>query len=195
MKHFHQFLSMRLAVHLNSTITMYRSSTIYIVVCMCMHVVIKFVIHITLLNRKHIVNHTFRYSLAAIIIPRRVWLLLTHQFCKDHDQSFKMKPVKEIEALLKNIDLNGDGFLTPVEFRASIMENFGEDYEPDSDDEDFFELLGSFADDDDRVKIKKVTGKQLSIHFSNIKKMYNNTDNLHFTSSRFPQNYEKSGEL
>merc|ERR1712137_84444 len=90
-------------------------------------------------------------------IPRRVWLLLTHQFCKDHDQSFKMKPVKEIEALLKNIDLNGDGFLTPVEFRASIMENFGEDYEPDSDDEDFFELLGSFADDDDRVKIKKVT--------------------------------------
>ena len=186
---------MRLAVHLNSTITMYRSSTIYIVVCMCMHVVIKFVIHITLLNRKHIVNHTFRYSLAAIIIPRRVWLLLTHQFCKDHDQSFKMKPVKEIEALLKNIDLNGDGFLTPVEFRASIMENFGEDYEPDSDDEDFFELLGSFADDDDRVKIKKVTGKQLSIHFSNIKKMYNNTDNLHFTSSRFPQNYGKSGEL
>jgi len=148
---------MRLAVPLNSTITMYRSSTIYIVVCMCMHVVIKFVIHITLLNRKHIVNHTFRYSLAAIIIPRRVWLLLTHQFCKDHDQSFKMKPVKEIEALLKNIDLNGDGFLTPVEFRASIMENFGEDYEPDSDDEDFFELLGSFADDDDRVKIKKVT--------------------------------------
>ena len=174
---------------------MYRSSTIYIVVCMCMHVVIKFVIHITLLNRKHIVNHTFRYSLAAIIIPRRVWLLLTHQFCKDHDQSFKMKPVKEIEALLKNIDLNGDGFLTQVEFRASMMENFGEDYEPDSDDEDFFELLGSFADDDDRVKIKKVTGKQLSIHFSNIKKMYNNTDNLHFTSSRFPQNYEKSGEL
>merc|ERR1712226_322391 len=58
-------------------------------------------------------------------------------------QSFKMKPVKELEALLKNIDLNGDGFLTPVEFRASMMENFGEDYEPDSDDEDFFELLGS----------------------------------------------------
>merc|ERR1712004_765069 len=70
-------------------------------------------------------------------------------------QSFKMKPVKELEALLKNIDLNGDGFLTPVEFRASMMENFGEDYEPDSDDEDFFELLGSF--DDDKVKIKKVT--------------------------------------
>ena len=70
-----------------------------------------------------------------------------------------MKPVKELEALLKNIDLNGDGFLTQVEFRASMMENFGEDYEPDSDDEDFFELLGSFADDDDKVKIKKVTGK------------------------------------
>ena len=59
----------------------YLHSSMYVYACSYQ------VCNITLLNRKHIVNHTFRYSLAAIIIPRRVWLLLTHQFCKDHDQS------------------------------------------------------------------------------------------------------------
>ena len=37
-----------------------------------------------------------------------------------------------------------------------MMEN---DYEPDSDDLDFLEMIGSFADEDDKVKIKKVTSK------------------------------------
>ena len=69
---------------------------------------------------------------------------------------FKMKTVEAIKAILKDFDLDGDGFLTPDEVSASMMEN---DYEPDSDDLDFLEMIGTFADEDGRVKIKKVTGK------------------------------------
>ena len=67
-----------------------------------------------------------------------------------------MKTVKAIKAILKDFDLDGDGFVTPDEVSASMMEN---DYEPDSDDLDFLEMIGTFADEDGRVKIKKVTGK------------------------------------
>jgi len=67
---------------------------------------------------------------------------------------FKMKTVKAIKAILKDFDLDGDGFVTPDEVSASMMEN---DYEPDSDDLDFLEMIGTFADEDGRVKIKKVT--------------------------------------
>ena len=42
-----------------------------------------------------------------------------------------MKTVEEIKAILKDFDLDGDGFVTPDEVSASMMEN---DYEPDSDD-------------------------------------------------------------
>ena len=69
---------------------------------------------------------------------------------------FKMKTVKAIKAILKDFDLDGDGFVTPDEVSASMMEN---DYEPDSDDLEFLEMIGTFADEDNRVKIKKVTGK------------------------------------
>ena len=69
---------------------------------------------------------------------------------------FKMKTVEAIKAILKDFDLDGDGFLTPDEVSASMMEN---DYEPDSDDLEFLEMIGSFADEDDKVKIKKVTSK------------------------------------
>ena len=67
-----------------------------------------------------------------------------------------MKTVEAIKAILKDFDLDGDGFVTPDEVSASMMEN---DYEPDSDDLDFLEMIGTFADEDGRVKIKKVTGK------------------------------------
>ena len=67
-----------------------------------------------------------------------------------------MKTVEAIKAILKDFDLDGDGFLTPDEVSASMMEN---DYEPDSDDLEFLEMIGTFADEDGRVKIKKVTGK------------------------------------
>ena len=67
-----------------------------------------------------------------------------------------MKTVEAIKAILKDFDLDGDGFLTHDEVRDSMMED---DYEPDSDDLDFLEMIGSFADEDDKVKIKKVTSK------------------------------------
>ena len=70
-----------------------------------------------------------------------------------------MKTVAAVKAILKDFDLDGDGFVTPDEVGASMMEN---DYEPDSDDLEFLEMIGTFADEDDedgRVKIKKVTGK------------------------------------
>ena len=69
-----------------------------------------------------------------------------------------MKTVEAIKAILKDFDLDGDGFLTPDEVSASMVEN---DYEPDSDDLEFLEMIGTFADEheDNRVKIKKVTGK------------------------------------
>ena len=67
-----------------------------------------------------------------------------------------MKTVEAIKAILKDFDLDGDGFLTHDEVRDSMMED---DYEPDSDDLDFLEMIGTFADEDGRVKIKKVTGK------------------------------------
>ena len=67
-----------------------------------------------------------------------------------------MKTVEAIKAILKDFDLDGDGFVTPDEVSASMMEN---DYEPDSDDLEFLEMIGTFADEDNRVKIKKVTGK------------------------------------
>ena len=67
-----------------------------------------------------------------------------------------MKTVEEIKAILKDFDLDGDGFVTPDEVSASMMEN---DYEPDSDDLEFLEMIGTFADEDGRVKIKKVTSK------------------------------------
>ena len=67
-----------------------------------------------------------------------------------------MKTVEAIKAILKDFDLDGDGFVTPDEVGASMMEN---DYEPDSDDLEFLEMIGTFADEDNRVKIKKVTGK------------------------------------
>ena len=69
-----------------------------------------------------------------------------------------MKTVEAIKAILKDFDLDGDGFLTPDEVSASMMEN---DYEPDSDDLEFLEMIGTFADEDDRVKIKKVMSKYL----------------------------------
>ena len=65
-----------------------------------------------------------------------------------------MKTVAAVKAILKDFDLDGDGFLTPDEVRASMMKN---DYEPDSDDLELLEMIGSFADEDDKVKIKKVT--------------------------------------
>ena len=67
-----------------------------------------------------------------------------------------MKTVEAIKAILKDFDLDGDGFVTPDEVRASMMKN---DYEPDSDDLELLEMIGSFADEDDKVKIKKVTSK------------------------------------
>ena len=69
-----------------------------------------------------------------------------------------MKTVEAIKAILKDFDLDGDGFVTPDEVRASMMKN---DYEPDSDDLELLEMIGSFADEDDKVKIKKVTSKYL----------------------------------
>merc|ERR1712241_140163 len=70
---------------------------------------------------------------------------------------FKMLKVEEMKALLKGYDLNSDGFLTPHEVITSVVKSKGEDYIPTADEEDFFEMLKSFTNDDGRVKIKKVT--------------------------------------
>ena len=73
-----------------------------------------------------------------------------------------MKSVQEMKALLKDLDLNGDGFVTTAEVR-SLM---GEDY-----DEEFLEIIGlNIADDDDKVKIAKVEGR-----YSKTQKIRNNT--------------------
>ena len=71
-----------------------------------------------------------------------------------------MKTVEEIKAILKNFDLDGDGFVTEDEVRASMIENDSDsDSEPDSDDLACLYVIGTFADEDGRVKIKKVTSK------------------------------------
>ena len=72
-----------------------------------------------------------------------------------------MLKVEEMKALLKGYDLNSDGFLTPHEVITSVVKSKGEDYIPTADEEDFFEMLKSFTNDDGRVKIKKVTGAQV----------------------------------
>ena len=73
--------------------------------------------------------------------------------------------------MLKDLDLNGDGFVTTAEVR-SLM---GEDY-----DEEFFEILGlNIADDDDKVKIAKVAGR-----YSKTQKIRNNTECVLQNSSK-----------
>ena len=85
-----------------------------------------------------------------------------------------MKSVQEMKALLKDLDLNGDGFVTTAEVR-SLM---GEDY--DEEDEEFFEIVGlNIADDDDKVKIAKVEGR-----YSKTQKIRNNTECVLQNSSK-----------
>ena len=85
-----------------------------------------------------------------------------------------MKSVQEMKALLKDLDLNGDGFVTTAEVR-SLM---GEDY--DEEDEEFFEIVGlNIADDDDKVKIAKVAGR-----YSKTQKIRNNTECVLQNSSK-----------
>ena len=61
---------------------------------------------------------------------------------------------KEMIELLQNMDFDSDGFITPEEFHASVI------LEGSSADDplvgDMMEILGSFADDDLKVPIKKV---------------------------------------
>ena len=85
-----------------------------------------------------------------------------------------MKTVQKIKALLKDLDLNGDGFVTTAEVR-SLMGG-----EVDADVEEFFEMLGlSLADDDDKVKIAKVAGR-----YSKTQKIRNNTECVLQNSSK-----------
>ena len=85
-----------------------------------------------------------------------------------------MKSVQEMKALLKDLDLNGDGFVTTAEVR-SLMGG-----EVDADFEEFLEMLGlSLADDDDKVKIAKVAGR-----YSKTQKIRNNTECVLQNSSK-----------
>ena len=90
-----------------------------------------------------------------------------------------------MKALLKGYDLNSDGFLTPHEVITSVVKSKGEDYIPTADEEDFFEMLKSFTNDDGRVKIKKVTGAQV---FKDSKKY----DAKYFVFSRLLQTLGRS---
>ena len=58
-----------------------------------------------------------------------------------------MKTVAAVKAILKDFDLDGDGFVTPDEVRSSMMTHLTE---PDSDDLEFLEMIGTFADEDDK---------------------------------------------
>ena len=76
-----------------------------------------------------------------------------------------MKDIQVIKAMLEELDLNRDGFVTTAEV-LSIMG------EVDADDEEFFESLGlSLTDENDKVKIEKVAGR-----YSKTQKIWNNIE-------------------
>merc|ERR1712140_10435 len=66
--------------------------------------------------------------------------------------SFKMS----LNAILKFLDLNSDGFITGEEVRDSIIKECGEDYQLTEKDLEFIAIIGSFADADGKVPTKEV---------------------------------------